>query len=311
MRRDFRYALRSLAKSPGFVLVAALCLGLALALNTTTFAILDAMLHPSLPVKDPGRLFQVAMWGYGPGKGAPLSEKLAVLRSGTFYEDLATFTPGELATVRGADHVEEVGLARVSRNLFPMLGVQPELGRVIERGSPDNVALVSHEEWEHMFGGRSLDGLTVWVGERAYQVIGVLPPDMELPSHWKVDVWIPAPLAAASGWHRPIVIVKLKRGWRSCGLSDEGASGTSPRSSLNAHKCPQDALWASPGVSIEASATLLAASTRDTGLPRHRSSPAERQWQLRLSQPQTRSPPPGPSGPVRRRTPPAGLRSAT
>ena len=54
--RDLKYALRSLNKSPGFVAVATLCLGLALALNTTTYAILDAMLRPNLDADELRRL---------------------------------------------------------------------------------------------------------------------------------------------------------------------------------------------------------------------------------------------------------------
>ncbi|MBI2536322.1 MAG: hypothetical protein HYW06_05015, partial [Gemmatimonadetes bacterium] len=105
--RDLRYALRSLSKSPGFVLVATLCLGLALALNTTTFAILDAMLHPSLPVKDPDRLFYVTMWGRQAGNDAPAWERYEVLRAGKFYEEIAFFDWDRQGVVRAGNDVRD------------------------------------------------------------------------------------------------------------------------------------------------------------------------------------------------------------
>ena len=73
------------------------------------------------------------------------------------------------------------GAPRASRKLSPTLGVPPEPGRPIEPGSPDNVAVVSHDEWERVLGGRPLGDLSIWVGERQYQVIGVLPPEMKPP----------------------------------------------------------------------------------------------------------------------------------
>lgn len=220
--RDLRYAIRSLVKSPSFLLVATVCLGLALALNTTTFAILDAMRHPSLPVKDPDRLFEVRMWGRGAGADAPMSERFSVLREGTFYEDVSSYDWGGLVTVRAGNDVDERWVTRVSRNLFPMLGVRAEIGRLVAPGSPDNVALVSHDEWERSLGGRSLSGLTIWVGNQEYQVIGVLPPEMKLSEGPpEQDIWIPLPSAIDQLNRGTIVVVKVKRGWTLNGVTEQ------------------------------------------------------------------------------------------
>jgi hypothetical protein len=60
--RDFRYALRSLKKSPGFVAVAVLSLGLGLGLVTTMFALLDAVAHPYVAYRDPEHLYRIYGW---------------------------------------------------------------------------------------------------------------------------------------------------------------------------------------------------------------------------------------------------------
>ena len=216
---DLRYAVRSLSKSPGFVLVATFCLGLALALNTTTFAILDAMLRPSLPVEDVDRLFTVTMWGRGAGSDVPLWERYSVLREGQFYEDIA-FSEPVRGTVRAGADVDDEWVSRVSSKFFTLLGVRAETGRLIGPGTPEHVAVVSHDRWERSLGGRALGGATVWVNEQEYQVIGVLPSEMTLG--WG-SVWIPALPAAeqsGAGVVRLAPLVKLRRG-----ITQEAARG--------------------------------------------------------------------------------------
>ena len=215
MLQDLRYALRSLSKSPGFVLVATLCLGLALALNTTTFAILDAMLHPSLPVKDPDRLFYVTMWGRQAGGGAPQWERYEVLRAGRFYEDIAFFDWDPMGLITAGDDVSEQWVYRVSSGFYQLMGARPELGRLLDPASPEDAAVVSHDFWERSLAARPLDGLTIWVSGREYRVIGVFPSDMTFPGG---DVVLPVPRAAERtgaglGWVFPVV--KVRRGWTS------------------------------------------------------------------------------------------------
>jgi predicted permease len=212
MLRDLRYALRSLSKSPGFVLVATVCLGLALALNTTTFAMLDALRHRSLPVRDRDRLFEVYMWGRGAGSDVPSWERYAVLREGRFHQGLALWSYEWGVTVRAGEDVSEQAVVRVSGNFFALLGVQAEQGRILGPGSPDSWAVVNHDLWERSLGGRSLDGLTIWIAGREYQVVGILPSDMRYPPS---EIWVPLPEAAertGAGLGRHGVVAKLKPG---------------------------------------------------------------------------------------------------
>src|SRR6266478_4250638 len=62
---DVLAALRSLRRSPGFVAIAVLSLGLAIGLNTTTYALFDAIREPAIPYYHPEELFSVGMYGDG------------------------------------------------------------------------------------------------------------------------------------------------------------------------------------------------------------------------------------------------------
>lgn len=210
--RDLRYALRSLGKSPGFVAVATLCLSLALALNTTTYAILDAMLRPTLPVKDAARLFDVTMWGWFGGSAGSISgptpfEKYRVLRDGTFYEDIAIVTSVG-GTVQAGDSVADMGVTQVSPNFFQLLGAEPELGRLFGPGTSDDVAVVSYQVWVHALDARPIEGATIWIGSRSHTVIGVLHPAMT----WPGSVIVPLPAGAEPRWLSPVV--RIKKGLR-------------------------------------------------------------------------------------------------
>lgn len=210
--RDFRYALRSLSKSRGFVAVATVCLGLALALVTTTYAILDTMLRPSLPVDDPNRLFVVNQWGHHANAPPSSFDKYDVLRQGTFYEGIAIQTSDWSVTVQAGDSVAEQRVNRVSANFFAVLGAQAHLGRAFRPGEPENVAVVSHQLWNHALGARPLDGASIWVNGQEYSVIGVLHPALRALGG---DIWTPLSRSAEETgagipWVQPIV--RLRRG---------------------------------------------------------------------------------------------------
>ena len=91
--RDFRLALRSLKKNPGFTAAAVLSLGLGLGANTAIFTLVNTVILKSLPVKDPGRLFFIDSAGgkdHGNAPPYPCFERLR--DSNHYFSGMAAFS---------------------------------------------------------------------------------------------------------------------------------------------------------------------------------------------------------------------------
>jgi putative ABC transport system permease protein len=200
LAQDVRYALRTLRFNPGFALVAAICLALAIGVNTMIFSVVNGVLVQPLPFVDPDRL--VFLNESHPPSG--------IRRSGVSYANLLDWRERSrsLGSVAGiqlrslavADRgdAERYDGAAVSWNLFTTLGVAPVLGRDFvasdDRPGAEPVVLLSDEVWRVRYAGdRSLVGRPVLVNGRPHTVIGVMPPDFEFPLFQKL--WVPlAPL---------------------------------------------------------------------------------------------------------------------
>jgi predicted permease len=214
---DLRYALRTLKRSPGFMIVAVLSLGVSLGLASTTFAILDAVVHPHVPYRDAGRLFDVVQYGDGSGHNVTWFDKYVELRDhARIHEELALCGFGLWGSAQGGGNtLGRVRVDAVTDNYFDMLGVVPVKGRLfrpgLDYGAEQNAAVVTESLWRKLFGEREFDGPTITIGDDAYEVIGITPADM--PS-W-ADTWILLPpsvteRAGTNRWLWPVV--RLKRG---------------------------------------------------------------------------------------------------
>lgn len=194
--QDLRYALRTLRKSPGFTLTAVVVLALAIGANTTIFSVLNTVLLQPLPYQSPDQLAMLwtedptqnrregrsALWDVEQWRG--LSQSFA---------GLATFdTVGTMLT--SADGVEPILGASVSANLFPLLGVQPVLGRSFTMEDAEQgqrLVLISHSFWQARFGGsRDALGATLVLNGFPSRVIGVLPDGFRV-ARLNADVWEP------------------------------------------------------------------------------------------------------------------------
>jgi hypothetical protein len=128
LSRDFRYALRTLARSPGFTAVAVLTLALGIGASGAVFGVLRALLLRPLPYAQPERLVMVwSRWSAFPKTWVSVPEFRTWAAAGCF-EGLALFDPGK-ANLTGGGEPERIGSARVSANVFTVLGVRPLLGR--------------------------------------------------------------------------------------------------------------------------------------------------------------------------------------
>ena len=190
----FPYAARSLAKNPLFTAVVVISLGLALALNTTMFALVDAVLYPTLPYREPERVVTPSFIGGNYQSFVPWEERYRAVREGlTTYDAIASYTILP-AMVQTATVAEDRWVAAVSPGLFDVLGVRPAVGRGLAVGDASSQSnqevLISLRLWTRYFNRRPLEGgLTLGVGKGTYTVVGIMPRGVHFPGD--ADVWIP------------------------------------------------------------------------------------------------------------------------
>lgn len=131
--QDLRYALRSLRKSPGFTTVAILALALGIGANTAVITVVNGVLLRPLPFLQPGRLFLIS---YRPQRGPVTFDSpglwdqyyLAFLRQNRAFERVAPFGQDSVA-LTGAGSAVRVPAAMVTSSFFPVLQVNPAIGR--------------------------------------------------------------------------------------------------------------------------------------------------------------------------------------
>ena len=160
MRQDIGYAFRTLRRNPGFAAVAVLTLALGIGATTAIFSVVYATLLKPLPYTNPDEL--VAMSVYIP----QLQSKFPSMpvrpvdfeefrQSNSVFSGMAAIRERDF-NLTGGGEPERLYGARVSASLFPLLGVQPQLGRTFlaEEDTPgrDSVVLISHHLWTSRFG---------------------------------------------------------------------------------------------------------------------------------------------------------------
>jgi putative ABC transport system permease protein len=220
MMADLRYALRMLAKSPAFSLIAILTLGLAIGANSAIFSVVNAVLLRPLPYPHSEQLVRV--FGTQPQLAiAPTSPAnfLEWKEENQVFERIGTYV-GQGFNLLGGDKPERVIGARVSVDLLPLLGVQPALGRLFandeDQEGRGQVVILSHDFWRSRFGGdASTVRQTITLNDRPYTVVGVMPPGFAFPST-RTQVWVPVAFNAAERATRDTnyidVVARLKPG---------------------------------------------------------------------------------------------------
>ena len=130
--RDLRYALRALAKNPGFSIAAILSLAIGIGANTSIFSITSALLLRPLPYKDADRL--VILWNRSPGLNITqdwfsTAQYFDIKNGHSGFEDVA-IAFGTNDNLTGNGDPERIGTIRISSNLLPMLGYRAAMGRL-------------------------------------------------------------------------------------------------------------------------------------------------------------------------------------
>ncbi len=196
--QDFKFGLRLMLKSPGFTAVAVLTIALGIGVNTAMFSVVHGVLLQSLPFQNPDKI--VMLWMRFTGIGIPkdrnavsVPEFMDLRQHFKVFSHLAAINTDSF-NVSAGDRPEHIDGAAVSPSFFPLLGVQPILGRgfVADEETPgrDTVALISYGLWQRRFGSDpSLPGRMINVNGRSFQIIGVLPKGFTFPE--ETDLWTP------------------------------------------------------------------------------------------------------------------------
>jgi predicted permease len=214
---DARYALRQLAKNPGFSAIAVLTLALGIGVATAIFSVVYGVLLRPLPYPDPDRIvsiFEVTTKGYPSRLADPNFDDFR--DQSQSFQAIAKYTDWT-ASVSGAAMPTRTTVAAVSPAFLRVLGLAPILGRGFgdadaKRGAAPTV-LVGDGYWKAMGSPRDLSQSRLKLDGQVYSVIGVLPAGFRFPHD--AELWVPAGLDGESPSrtsHNYSAIARLKDG---------------------------------------------------------------------------------------------------
>jgi hypothetical protein len=194
--KDVVFAVRAIARNPGFAAVVVLTLGVGIGLCVAVWSVIDGVLIDPLPFPDADRLVELRMTE--PGRefpGVPMSSldyRDHEQRNQTFQAMAASFR--ENVNLTGGASPQRMRGVWVSAAFFDVIGIPPQLGRgfLPEDDAPgsDLVAVVSHGLWQRRFAGDpDILGRKVVVNGRPHVVVGVTPEGFSFPRD--SSIWLP------------------------------------------------------------------------------------------------------------------------
>src|SRR5947207_4024058 len=186
MLQDLKFALRRLAKSPGFTLGVVLTLALGIGANVAMFTVVDRMsFRPPPLLRDPSATHRVYLAWMHRGEqlvdgGVQYARYVDLTSWATSFSRTALFTEEDLAIGVGTE-AREMRVAMVSASFFGFFEAPPALGRYFtaaEDSPPTGsaVAVLSYAFWQTRYGGRrEALGSTLQIGPTLYTIVGVAP----------------------------------------------------------------------------------------------------------------------------------------
>jgi len=198
MIRDARYALRMLARAPGFTLIAVLTLALGIAANSTIFSwISSTLLNPIPGVSRTSDLVTVMRGERSDHPSPPFSylDYRDLREHNRSFAELLAYHD-DFMSLTGAGKPERVYGALMSSNYFDMLGVHAIRGRTFLSGEENPgaaVAVISYALWQAHFGrDPAIVGRTMQIDRHPYTIVGVAPPEFQgCKTGIRADIWIP------------------------------------------------------------------------------------------------------------------------
>ncbi|MEM6704989.1 MAG: ABC transporter permease [Acidobacteriota bacterium] len=197
---DLRVGARGLLRRPGFTLTIVIALGLGIGASTAIFSVLNAVVLRPLPWSTPDRIVSFSevredLPGEAGATGAFMLSNVREWRERSeTFEAIAAYW-NDAFTLTGVEEPRNLNGLKVTPDLFRVLGVGAERGRVFEQAEveagEEKLAVFSHAAWQRYFGGDDdLLGRAVTLDDEVYTAVGVMPADFEFPDP-DIEVWVP------------------------------------------------------------------------------------------------------------------------
>ena len=199
--QDLHFAIRMLAKNPGFTLVAILTLALGIGANTAIFSVINGLLLHPHGIAHPERLTAIR------ARYEKLNLKNIVISAPDFafvrdnkqvFAASAIQTPGSF-NYTGGDWPQRLRGALVSSQWFDVFEARPMLGRVFtpeeDQPNANHEVVLAYSTWKSLFGGDpAIIERNIQLNQESYKVIGVMGPEFQWPN--PSDLWVPLGLKA-------------------------------------------------------------------------------------------------------------------
>jgi putative ABC transport system permease protein len=195
--KSLKHTLRALVRNPSFSLGVLLCLVLGVGASSAMFSVVSGVLLEPLPFEHADRVsmiygeFQERGESRLSASGHELLDYRDRLES---FDSIAAATP-LFVNLTGRDQPAQLVAARVSADLFPLLGVEAERGRLFRPEEDvygqNQVTVLSHELWQRSFGGDpDIVGQVLTLNEVPYEVIGIVPPELRF-GRSRFELYVP------------------------------------------------------------------------------------------------------------------------
>jgi predicted permease len=194
--RDLKFVARSLAKTPGFTVIAILVIAVGIGVNTAVFSVINTVLLKPLTYPDPQSL--VMLMNTSPRGSSAWANvpKFALYRQQTsVFSKVAAFdTGGAGLNLTASDHPMQVQGVHVTQQYFDMMGAPVISGRTFteaeDRPNGGRVVVLSYGLWKSRFGGNSqIVGSTIRLDNQPYLVVGVI--GKSFATYVPTDLWLP------------------------------------------------------------------------------------------------------------------------
>jgi predicted permease len=222
MLQDFRFALRSFLKSPGFTAVAVLALALGIGANAALFSVINTVLLKPLPYAHPERMFEIFETFLPDGYGSVSTPNFLDWRKQNHVFDHLEACTFSSLNLQSNGEPERIPSVLATAGIFDMLGVKPIQGRTFlpdedQPGKP-HVLVMSERLWRGRFGADpNLLGSQITIDGQAATVVGIMPASFQFPAvSYNRALWMPLQFTEDQlknrGNHWMAVVGQLKPG---------------------------------------------------------------------------------------------------